>query len=368
MSETRHAQGGKTLEPKYFAADEIYKCETERTFGPSWLCVGRASEAAAPGDYFLANVEGESLIVLRGRDGAVRCFFNVCRHRGTRLCESSRGNAGKAIVCPYHGWAYDLQGRLIAAPNMRDVEGFELSQFPLQAAATAVWEGFVLVNLAAAEVPFEQAWAPLLGRFAAWRLPELEQVGRLEYLVQANWKLIFQNYSECYHCPRVHPALNVLTPFASAANDFQEGPFLGGPMQLAEGAESMSRDGRACGAVFPDLSQEDRRRVYYYSLFPTMFLSPHPDYVMTHRIERVDRKTTRVICDFLFHPASIARPGFDPEPAWAFWDQVNRQDWRVCELSQQGVLSRAYEPAPYSNLESMVAAFDRHYRERLETP
>jgi Rieske 2Fe-2S family protein len=141
--------------------------------------------------------------------------------------------------------------------------------------------------------------------------------------------------------------------------------FLGGPMRFAEGVESNSESGRACGVPFAGLDPHERRRVYYYSLFPTMFLSPHPDYVLVHRIERLGVAQTRVVCELLFPPEAVARPDFDPTPAVNFWDETNRQDWRVCELSQQGVSSAAYAPGPFSNLESIVAAFDAHYLQVL---
>ena len=105
----------------------------------------------------------------------------------------------------------------------------------------------------------------------------------------------------------------------------------------------------------------------YYTLFPSIFLSPHPDYVLMHYIERVAVDATRVVCDFLFHPEAMSDPSFDPQPAVSFWDQTNRQDWRVCELSQQGIASTAYEPGPYANLESVLAAFDRYYLDQLSS-
>ncbi|MBW3597396.1 MAG: aromatic ring-hydroxylating dioxygenase subunit alpha, partial [Planctomycetes bacterium] len=308
-----------------------------------------------------------SFLLFRHHDSRVRGFYNVCRHRGSRLCQSGAGTLPRAICCPYHGWTYDLEGRLIEAPHMEGVAGFDPADYGLKPVAAETWEAFLFVNLASDPVPLHETFAPLADRLRDWRLGELISVRQVVYDVRANWKLIFQNYNECYHCPRVHPRLNALTPFTSARNSLMSGPILGGPMMLAEGIETMSTGGRMCGPPLPGLGDADRRSVYYYSVFPTMFLSPHPDYVLVHRIERRGVSDTRVVCDFLFHPSAAEQPGFDPEPAVAFWDEVNRQDWRVCELSQQGVASRSYEPAPYSNLESMVAAFDQCYLERLAT-
>ncbi len=365
MNQRHTSQNSKTLDAKFYNSLEIYQLETERIFERHWLCVGRLSEVAQPGDYFLRELNGESLIVIRGHDGEVRCFYNVCRHRGTRLCEAASGCAGKAIRCSYHGWTYDLTGQLIAAPYMDRANEFDRSAYPLKAVSVATWEGFLFVNLSDSPVPLLESVGPFVGRFSDWTLEELVPSDQLHYVVQANWKVIFQNYNECYHCPRIHPHLNQLSSYDSASNDLDHGPLLGGPMKLAEGVETMSSTGRACGDIFPKLNDKDRRRVYYFSIFPTMFLSPHPDYVLVHRIERITTDSTRVVCDLLFHPSSTTKPEFDPTLAVEFWDQVNRQDWRVCELSQQGIKSRAYEPGPFSNLESIVAAFDHHYLDVL---
>ena len=358
-------RGARTLPREYFVSPAIYQEEMERLFARRWVCVEREDRLDRPGAYVLAEVAGESLIVLRDRQSALRAFFNVCRHRGARLCEEPCGTFSETIQCPYHAWTYGLDGRLLGAPNMTDVEGFARADWPLRPAAVAAWEGFVFVNLAPDPVPFEAAFAPLLGRFARFNLPAL-RVGRtIEYDVRANWKLIVQNYSECYHCALVHPALARLTPPTLGENDLTEGPFLGGYMVLADSAGSMTLSGRTCGLPVGDLGPEDQRRVYYYSISPNLLLSLHPDYVMAHTLwpQGVDR--TRVRCQWLFHPDTLANPEFDIDDGVNFWDMTNRQDWHVCELSQLGVSSRAYTPGPYSRRESCAIAFDRDYLEAM---
>ncbi len=333
----------------------------DRLFARRWVCVDREERLSRPGDYFLAEVAGESLILLRDRGSGLRAFFNVCRHRGSRLCEAPSGRFAETIQCPYHAWTYGLDGRLLGAPTMTDVEGFAKGDWPLRQAAVVSWEGFLLVNLAPDPEPFESAFAPLLGRFARFHLPAL-RVGRtIEYEVKANWKLIVQNYSECYHCAPVHPALTRLTPPTLGENDLTEGPFIGGYMVLAEAASSLTMSGRACGVPVGALAPEDHRRVYYYSISPNFLLSLHPDYVMFHTLwpQAVDR--TRIRCHWLFHPDTLADPRFDIDDGVKFWDLTNRQDWHVCELSQLGVSSRAYVPGPYSRRESCSIAFDRDY-------
>jgi Rieske 2Fe-2S family protein len=308
----------------------------------------------------LAEAADESLIVVRDRAGAVRAFFNVCRHRGTRLCTESAGRFSQTIQCPYHAWTYGLDGRLIGAPSMEGLSEFDKSNFSLHAAAVASWEGFLFVNLSSRPTPFEVAYAPLMGRFARYKLTELCTVRRIDYDVRANWKLVFENYSECYHCATAHPQLVKLSPADSGENDLTDGPFLGGFMTISA-AEGLSTTGRACAAPMGDLPLEDLKRVYYYSLFPNMLLSLHADYVMAHIIEPKAPDRTAIRCLWLFHPDAKGQAHFDPDSGVAFWDQTNRQDWRLCELSQLGVSSRAYSPGPYSPRESISAAFDREY-------
>jgi glycine betaine catabolism A len=202
----------------------------------------------------------------------------------------------------------------------------------------------------------------LAGKFSHWNLPKLRAVKRIEYDVRANWKLIFENYSECYHCPGVHPTLSKLTPYDSAENDLCEGPFLGGFMPITRG-KSLTMTGNACALPVGDIKGEDHARVFYYSIFPNMLLSMHPDYVMVHQIWPQSPERTLILCDWFFHPeaAGVTDPGYNPNDAIEFWDMTNKQDWHVCELSQQGIASRAYQPGPYSPRESIPAAWDREY-------
>ncbi|MGZ5005947.1 MAG: aromatic ring-hydroxylating dioxygenase subunit alpha, partial [Chthoniobacterales bacterium] len=297
--------------------------------------------------------------VLRDQKQVVHAFYNVCRHRGTRLCENPTGHFS-AIQCPYHAWTYALDGRLIGAPHMDDVPGFDKSDYSLGAVSLALWEGFIFVNLAATPTPLEEVFAPLAGKFAHWNLPQLRSARRIAYDVRANWKLIFENYSECYHCPGVHPMLSKVSPYDSAENDLCEGPFLGGLMSITKGA-SLTMSGKACARPVGDMKGEDHARVFYYSIFPNMLLSLHPDYVMLHRLWPQSPGQTLIDCDWLFHPDAFARDDFHPEDAVEFWDVTNKQDWHVCELSQQGIASRAYRPGPYSPRESIPAAWDREY-------
>ena len=357
-------EGAKTLPQRYFVGPEIFAQEQTAIFSRQWVCVGHQSQLVSAGDYFVAHVAGESLILVRDQADALHAFYNVCRHRGTRLCEENSGHSA-AIQCPYHAWTYALDGRLLGAPHMDSVSGFKKAEHSLAAASVGAWEGFVFVNLADAPQPLDEAFAPLAGKFREWNLPNLRSGNRVEYDVRANWKLIFENYSECYHCPGVHPMLSKVSPYDSAENDLSEGPFLGGFMTISKGA-SLTMSGNACALPVGEIRDEDHARVFYYSIFPNMLLSMHPDYVMVHQIWPEASDRTRVLCDWFFHPDAFGRADFHPEDAVEFWDVTNKQDWHVCELSQQGIASRAYQPGPYSPRESIPAAWDREYLRHMQ--
>jgi len=354
-----YQSGSLTLPQKYYVADEILLLEKERIFKKHWVCAGHQSRIPDPGEYFLLNLFGESLIILRDKSGEMRAFYNVCRHRGTRVCEEGEGRFSGSIQCSYHAWTYGLDGKLIGAPFMKEVEGFRWEDYPLRAAPIHLWEGFIFINLGlGTPTPFEEIYAPLIGRFGQWNMGSLKSHQRIAYDVKSNWKYIFQNFNECYHCPTIHPLLNKYTDYTSGNNDLTEGPFLGGFMEITN--ESMTVTGRTCALPLGDLG-ENSRRGYYYSILPNLLLNMHPDYVMFHLVLPEAPGRSLVVSEWLFNPASFGRPDFRPQEAVDFWHETNLQDWHVCELGQQGVSSQAYSPGWYTPRESLLAAFDRHY-------
>ena len=378
----------KALPQRYFVSPEIFAQEQSEIFSRNWLLVGHKGQLKKSGDFFVIEVPAppsqgygatkESLIVVRDQKSEIRAFYNVCRHRGTRLKEDTCGHTS-AIQCPYHAWTYGLDGRLIGAPHMDDVPGFDKADYPLHRVNLGLWEGFIFVNLTDSSsltsvlsqserrkqdgfVSLEDWFAPLNGKFSHWNMSILQPAKRIEYDVRANWKLMFENYSECYHCPGVHPQLQKISPYDSAENDLREGPFLGGFMKINPG-KSLTMSGNACAAFVGKI--ENLQQVFYYSIFPNMLLSLHPEYVMVHQLWPQSPERTLIVCDWFFHPEAFKRSNFNPEDAVEFWDMVNRQDWHVCELSQQGISSRAYDPGPYSARESIPAAWDEYYLRQM---
>jgi Rieske 2Fe-2S family protein len=346
----------QTLGARYYTDPEVFRDEMERFFCQSWVCGGRADQIVNIGDYFLREIAGESIIVTRDQDSVVRAFYNVCRHRGTRIATAVEGNFAGRIQCGYHGWTYGLDGRLMGAPHMEEGGGFCRQDYPLNKVQAAVWEGHIFLNLDPQAELLERQLADLPQKFAPWGMAELRLHQGIVYDVKANWKLIILNYNECLHCPVLHPALNRLTNYLGADNEVPHTTYIGGAMRFRSGVETMSIDGKRRRDYLPGLTAEERQKVCYYAIFPNLLLSLHPDYMMTHTLwpRAVDR--TEIICQWHFHPGEMAKLDFHANDAIDFWDLTNKEDWTICELSQAGIRSRAYRPGPYSEREVLLAA------------
>jgi Rieske 2Fe-2S family protein len=362
MSEKIPAQ--MSLPARYYIDPDYYRAEREWFFYGMWVYAGRADEIPNRGNYVLRDIAGESIILVRAERGELRAYYNLCRHRGTRLCERPAGTFASTIQCPYHAWTYDLNGGLVSAPQMDRIAGFCEADYPLHRLAVDVWDGHVFLNLAEQPNPLKEHLHGLDELFRPWRMADLRVGKRVTYDVAANWKLIIHNYSECLHCPGVHPALQKLSHYLSGENEPAVDGYLGGRMALRPGIRTLSLDGQSRRAGLPGLGEDECRYVYYYAVLPNLLLSPHPDYVMTHALWPRGPGRTEIVCEWLFHPEALAAADFDPEDAVAFWDMTNRQDWHVCEQMQLGLGSRAYRPGPYSHREDLLPQFDRIILER----
>jgi Rieske 2Fe-2S family protein len=338
---------------------DTFAFEQREWFGRDWILVGREADVAGPGSYRLVDLDGESIVLVRDRAGVLRAFYNVCRHRGTAVVEAECGTAVR-FQCPYHAWIYDLDGRLARAKHTDDLEDFSREAFSLAPVRLETWQGFVFLSLAPHGESLTGQLGDLVDQLSPLDLRALVGVHRETYDVAANWKLIAENYSECYHCPSLHPQLNRLTPYDLGGDFEPNGAWQGGWMELVGAAETMSMDGGRRGrAVLPGISAADERCVFYYLVWPNAFLSVHPDYVLVHRLEPREPGRTTVVCDWLFDPVTAASPGFDPADTIAFWDLTNRQDWHVCELQQRGTASRSWSAGRYATNEPSVHAFDQ---------
>ena len=360
--------GIRTLPARYYTDPAHFSAEMERIYFDMWLCAGRAEQVPEAGSYFVRRVGNASVIVVRDAGGRIRAHHNVCRHRGTMLCGDAAGRFPGSIQCQYHAWTYNLDGSLASAPHMDKVEGFREADYPLRSVAVETWDGHVFINLAARPTPFADHVASLPAKFRPWGMADLRMVERRVYTLHANWKLIIQNYSECLHCPIVHPLLQKQSHYMSGDNEPPQPSYLGGRMDLRDGVKTLSMDGETTRACLPGLDENDRRRVYYYALLPNMLLNLHPDYMLTFTLWPLAPDRTDIVCEWHFHPDAIAAPGFDPRSAIDFWDITNQQDWALSDLAQQGISSRGYEPGPYSNREELLHALDRFVLDRVGPP
>jgi glycine betaine catabolism A len=352
-----------TLPARYYTDPDLFRRELETIFCQMWFCAGRSEQIPGAGDYFLCEVAGESVIVTRERSEEIRAFYNVCRHRGTRICREERGTFSGRIQCPYHGWTYGLDGKLLGAPHMGET-GFQREEYPLHSVRAEVWDGHIFLNLAPAAEPLTTQLSDLPEKFRAWGMHELRSFKKCAYDVNANWKLVISNYNECLHCPILHTTLSRVSDSMSGHNDKPQPTYIGGSMEFRGTAQTMTSDGQRRRDYLPGLSEEQRKVVLYYTVYPNMLLSLHPDYVMVHRLWPLAADRTEVICEWFFHPKEMAKPDFEGEDAVQFWDITNREDWAISELSQKGISSRAYVPGPYSVREGLPLAFDRMILER----
>jgi glycine betaine catabolism A len=344
-----------------FTDPRVLDWELEHVFMGGWLGVAHVDQVRERGDYVMVEIGRESVFVVADDDGLPHAFLNTCRHRGARIVQEREGRVGR-VQCPYHAWSYGFDGSLRNAPHTDEIEGFDARCYGLRAVRSAVVEGILMIDLSGtAPAPDEHVgdMAPTLARY---RLAGLRRAQRIVYDVDANWKAIAENYSECLHCPGVHPELNRLSHYLSGEEISGAGAWCGGSMTLGEGFETMATDG---GHGRPPIEGvTDLRSVLYFVLFPNTLVSLHPDYVMLHTLWPRETGRTEVICEWFFEARTVEAAAFDPTDAVEFWDQVNREDWHVCELTQRGMASSAYEPGRYTTQEGDVHEFDAMVAER----
>ncbi len=361
----------QSLPAASYTSEAEFAREREAVLFADWFCVGRQEALSQPGDYLAASIAGESVLVIRDGDGGLAGFYNLCRHRGSRLVPTAAaqpaadpgrsGCAGTAIRCPYHGWTYGLDGRLRSAPFLPDLRRYR-GRLPLHRVAVAVWGGFIFVRLIPGGPPLETQLGGADARLAAYPLADLRTGRRLVYRLAANWKVICENYNECYHCGPVHPELCDLVPAfrrGGAGLDWDAG------IPHRDGAYTFTMTGTTRRAPFPGLSESDAARHRGELVLPNLMLSVAGDHVAAFTLWPHDASHTTVVCDFLFHPDEIARPGFDPSDAVDFWDLVNRQDWTICEQVQDGMTSRMFTVGYLAPMEQPSADVGRYVAARL---
>ena len=350
----------RTLPASAYQADEVLAWERRHFFTASWTCLGRADDLADPGRQRAVDVGGVGILLTRAEDGELRAFHNTCRHRGHELLVCGAAAQRSTVQCPYHRWTYGLDGSFKGGPGMASQPGFDKSDpdHALRPARVREWHGWIFVNASGDAPEFDGHVGNLDEILAPYEPGRMFVAANHSYEIAANWKIIVENYHECYHCTEIHPELCAVTSPTSGEGIQPTGLWVGGTMELRAGVETMSLDGRSGGVRLRGLDDDSARDVGYYMLFPNMLISPHPDYLMTHRIEPRSPGRTFVECQWLFPPEARDIEDFDPSFASDFWDVTNRQDWNACESVQRGSAGPGYRQAPYSEQEVQVYEFD----------
>jgi glycine betaine catabolism A len=360
MSSTPHSAPGYTglteltegLPAEAYFDPARYERELQRIWYRNWIYVGRSSELAAKRAFQTFQIGDQKILVVRDDAGRLQAFHNTCRHRGAELCRESAGSLRSgAIVCPYHAWVYNLQGELLRTSSKAHAQGFDLADYPLYGVRVLEWRGFMFVCLARNPPPLERQFDLPLNRMDAWPLDDLVLGHVLTKTIESNWKIFWENYNECLHCPSVHPRLSSLVPiFGRGLLEERDDPewsrheadpdpkYKGG---LRAGAATWSTDGQTVGVPFAGLAEEDRKTGHIYLTgLPSMFIVGHLDYVRVVRLLPRGPERCELRVEYLFSRETLSAPAFDMSKVVDFTNQVMIEDAEVCEINQRGLRAR----------------------------
>ncbi len=341
-------------------------------FARNWIAVGRHSDFP-PGTMRRVTVGAAPVIVARTGDGAIAAYHNSCPHRGSEICRDAQEPLGALIRCPYHAFAFAAaDGRLVATGHAVPTADFDRAAHGLRPVALTLWNGFVFLNLAEDSGPL-RADVPL-DRLDNWPMQDLVTGHRWETEIACNWKVFWENYSECLHCPGIHPELCDMVPVygrgimaPSEAADWTPGTVA--PGNLRPGAESWTPTGAPCGPVFAGLTEEERRAGYsFVTLWPSIYVVAHVDYVRSVRIEPLGPTRTRLVAEWHFPPETLAQPGFDAKAVAAFARLVIEQDGAASEMNQRGIASPAFRAARLMPEEYEIHNFHQWILKELHAP
>jgi len=343
----------------------------------NWFYVARSSEIRRARAYLTFELGDQPILLVRDDEGVLQAFHNTCRHRGAALCTEQQGVLrSAALVCPYHAWMYNLKGELLRTSSKTIPSGFALKDYSLYQLKVTEWRGFIFVSLCDDPPSLETTFDEKSGRLARWPLEDLVVAQVATKIIQCNWKIFWENFSECLHCPIVHPKLSQLVPIFGRGllrerddpdwrshSDDPSPLYKGG---LRSGASSWSMDGGLTGIPFPGLSDEDRKlgQVYLTAL-PGSFFVAHQDYVRTVRVRPLGPEQTELRIEYLFAPEALVRENFDLRNVAEFTDLVMSEDARICEVNQRGLHSERHVAGVVMPEEYMVHSFHDWIRARI---
>lgn len=348
-----------------------FEREMKMIWARDWINVARVNELAPMAVKRIA-LAGQNLILVRDHLDAITCFHNTCRHRGAELCSAAETRLkSKLISCPYHEWSYDLQGHLVRTPFVLETPDFRKEKHSLFSVPVKIWNGFVFVCLADTPPDFDRA--PDLGVDALdnWPLADLVTGHTLVKELACNWKIIWENYNECLHCPGIHPELCDRVPvyakgIMSAPEAMDWVPENAKSPVLQEGARSWTVNGQPCGPEFPNLSIEERARGHtFVTLYPTSYVVAHVDYVRTVSLRPLSAECTELTARWLFAAETLASPGFNLHNVTDFATTVIQQDGAACEMNQRGLKASAFKQGRLMPQEFDVYKFHNWLREAM---
>ncbi|MEM9173696.1 MAG: aromatic ring-hydroxylating dioxygenase subunit alpha [Myxococcota bacterium] len=346
-----------TLPARAYTDETIYAREVERLFRGEWLCAGRADQAPTPGDYVSIDLLGERLIVVRDRQGEVRVLSRICRHRAAMLV-SGTGNA-RSFQCPYHLWTYGLDGRLLGAPHMDGVQGFDPATCSLPEIRSEIWEGFVFVNLDGEAPPLAPRLAPLRTLLADYAMAELVAEEVATYDSPFNWKVLVDNFMEAYHHIATHgDTLQPILPAAlSHVTDNEDGPYSVLVMPANEAGQAIFDR-----QMLPGLSESEQPGLVAAVVWPFHLFAPGPHSMAWYQFlpESADRFTLRI-----YDCARKGRTDEERQQSHAILKVVHEQDIGACESVQAGLESGRFERGPLALLEKSIWQFNRWWAERM---
>ena len=353
-----------TLHRDLYLDPAWFRKERENIFFHDWVCVGREEDLASAGDYRAINLAGESILLVRGDDNMLRAFFNVCRHRGCQLIDSldpeqASGHFRGNIRCPYHSWTYLLDGSLHHTPHF----DIDKKNYALNPIALDTWGGFIFINVSSSATTLQDQLGVIPERVTRYPLADLQCGKRIQYDVAANWKVILENYNECYHCAGVHPELCKIVPEfrknGGAGLDWDAG------IPQKDGTNTFTFSGTTNRPPFPGLNEAEQTRHFGELAYPNLMISLAMDHAAVFLLWPISEERTEVDCRLLFHPDAVNAADFDPSDAADFWDVVNLQDWHICERVQRGMGSRPFRRGYYAPMEDLSLDIRRYIESRV---
>ncbi len=365
-----------TLPSTWYYDPAHYELELNTIWYQDWVCVGRLDEIPNPGDYLSVTIGNQRLVVTRSVNMRFKVFHNTCRHRGSILCNSERGHfRNERIICPYHTWTYSLDGALLATPNRVETDDFDTREYSLYEVHSDTWGGFIFVNMQ--EEP-KNSLSEFLGReaeyLANWPIADMVSVQQDRMAVACNWKIFWENYSECYHCPRVHPELSRIVPvykkgLLNSGDDKDWRPeYVGddGRPRVAKGLHTWTRDGKSSLPPIDGVSNDERRAGMTFASFTAcMYVVGHPDYVRSVRLLPTGPESVELIVDWLLLPGVAESHASELEHLFELGRLVVEQDGAICEVNQDGLRSLRHEVGVLVPQEHALWEFHEWLRERM---